>query len=137
MNGELIPYTIHQTPLKMMNEEKIRRLDTIMNKMGILELEVREGDFECKIKKSATSPQAPIPPEEEKHLPLVVKSPTVGVFYSKVEKNDIVSSSQIIGTIMVVGHPHEVVSPADGKVVQVLVKEGFPVEYGQPLVLIS
>lgn len=120
-----------------MNEEKIRNLNAIMNKMRILELEVKDGDFECKIKKSSISPLPITSIEEEKHLPLVIKSPTVGIFYPKVEENNIVSSSQAIGTIMVVGHPHEVVSPQDGKVIQVLVKEGFPVEYGQPLVLIS
>ncbi|MEW6680305.1 MAG: biotin/lipoyl-containing protein [bacterium] len=119
-----------------MKEERIRELNTLMNKMGILELEVKDGDFECKIKKLSLSP-LPAIQEEEKNLPIVIKSPTVGIFYPKVEENNIVSSSQAIGTIMVVGHPHEVVSPQDGKVIQVLVKEGFPVEYGQPLVLIS
>lgn len=120
-----------------MNEEKIRLLDSIMNKMGILELEIKEGDFECKIKKSSISHQIPKIQEEEKSLPLVVKSPTVGIFYPKVKEKDKICSQELVGTIMVVGHPHEVVSPYDGKVIQVLVKEGFPVEYGQPLVLIS
>lgn len=120
-----------------MNEERIRELDNIMNKMGIVELEVKEGNFECKIKKSSISPPLPTIKKEEKHSPLVIKSPTVGIFYPKVEEKESVSADEIIGTIMVVGHPHEVVSPYNGKVIQVLVKEGFPVEYGQPLVLVS
>lgn len=109
-----------------------------MNKMGILELEVKEGNFECKIKKSSPGfPPSTISQKEEKPSALVIKSPTVGIFYPKVEEKNIVSQGEAIGTVMVVGHPHEVVSPYDGKVTQVLVKEGFPVEYGQPLVLIS
>lgn len=120
-----------------MNEERIRVLNSIMNKMGIIELEIKEGNFECKIKKSSISHPMPTLKEEEKPLPLVIKSPTVGIFYPKVKEKDIVSFQEVVGTIMVVGHPHEVVSPYDGKVIQVLVKEGFPVEYGEPLVVIS
>lgn len=120
-----------------MNEESIRQLNSIMNKMGIVELEIKEGDFECKIKKRSTSPPLPTIQKEEKKLPLVIKSPTVGIFYPKVKEMDAVSSQEVIGTIMVVGHPHEVVSPYNGNILQILVKEGFPVEYGQPLVLIS
>lgn len=119
-----------------MDEERIKQLDAIMNKMGILELEVKEGNFECKIKKSSISFLTPTIQEEKKHLPLVVKSPTVGIFYPRVEEKNVVSQGEAIGTVMVVGHPHEVVSPYEGRVIQVLVKEGFPVEYGQPLVLI-
>jgi len=120
-----------------MNEERIRALNHLMNKMGILELEVRDGDFECKIKKPFISPLPIAPKEEEKPFPQVIKSPTVGIFYPKVKENDTVTSGEAIGTIMVVGHPHEVVSPFSGRVAQILVKEGYPVEYGQALAFIS
>ncbi|HAW50386.1 TPA: hypothetical protein DCX16_05515 [bacterium] len=121
-----------------MDVERIRELNKLMEKNAIAELELKDGDFECKIKKSFISqPLSSIQKEEEKEPAIIVKSSTVGIFYPKVKEDETVSTGSVVGTVMVVGHPHEVVSPVDGKVIQVIVKEGFPVQYGQPLLLIS
>ena len=83
------------------------------------------------------SPQ-PAAAEEELHT---VKSPIVGTFYEApgpgalpfVKPGDQVAAGQVLCIIEAMKLMNEIESDASGEVVKVLVNNGQPVEYGQPL----
>jgi oxaloacetate decarboxylase alpha subunit len=74
-----------------------------------------------------------------------VTSPIVGTFYRSsspdkpayVEIGDTVKKGQVLCIIEAMKLMNEIESEAAGKVVQVLVENGQPVEYGQPLFVIE
>ena len=87
----------------------------------------------------ASSPAAaPVSEEEELH---VVKSPIVGTFYEApgpgtlpfVKPGDQVAAGQVLCIIEAMKLMNEIESDMSGEVVKVLVSNGQPVEYGQPL----
>jgi biotin carboxyl carrier protein len=69
----------------------------------------------------------------------VATSPAVGFFRPRPELavGARVRAGDRIGSIDVLGVPHELVAPADGMVGATIVEPGDPVEYGQPLVEIE
>ncbi len=92
----------------------------------------------------AAPPPASAPPtptasaEEELHT---VKSPIVGTFYEApgpgalpfVKPGDQVAAGQVLCIIEAMKLMNEIEADASGEVVKVLVNNGQPVEYGQPL----
>ncbi|MBL8086754.1 MAG: biotin/lipoyl-binding protein [Chthonomonas sp.] len=65
-----------------------------------------------------------------------ITSPCVGYFGNGSEPLKVggkVTSGAIVGVVQAVGLDNDVVSKAEGEVVEVLVKDGDPVEYGQVL----
>ena len=84
-------------------------------------------------------------PEQEKTNQVTVTSPIVGTFYrasspdkpSYVEVGDMVKKGQVLCIIEAMKLMNEIESEATGKVVQIHVESGNPVEYGQPLFLIE
>lgn len=90
---------------------------------------------------SAAPPASPLPaaaPEEELHT---VKSPIVGTFYEApgpgalpfVKPGDQVAAGQVLCIIEAMKLMNDIESDMSGEVVKVLVSNGQPVEYGQPL----
>lgn len=81
---------------------------------------------------------APVSAEEELHT---VKSPIVGTFYEApgpgalpfVKPGDQVAAGQVLCIIEAMKLMNEIESDMSGEVVRVLVNNGQPVEYGQPL----
>jgi biotin carboxyl carrier protein len=68
-----------------------------------------------------------------------VHATTVGVFSPAKEwkTGDAVSRGDVLGGIKSLGQVAKIVAPADGEVREVLVAGGAPVEYGQPLLVIT
>jgi acetyl-CoA carboxylase biotin carboxyl carrier protein len=87
---------------------------------------------------SHTPAAPPAAVEEELHA---VKSPIVGTFYEApapgslpfVKPGDQVAAGQVLCIIEAMKLMNEIESDASGEVVKVLVNNGQPVEYGQPL----
>jgi acetyl-CoA carboxylase biotin carboxyl carrier protein len=50
-----------------------------------------------------------------------------------VKLRDVVKKGDVIAHIRVLGHLQDVVVDEEGKIKEILVEEGQPVEYGQPL----
>jgi oxaloacetate decarboxylase alpha subunit len=83
---------------------------------------------------------APVPANQVK-----VTSPIVGTFYRSsspdkppyVEVGDMVKKGQVLCIIEAMKLMNEIESEASGKVVQIAVENGQPVEYGQPLFIIE
>ena len=54
-----------------------------------------------------------------------------------VEVGDVVRAGQTILIVEAMKHMNEVDAPRAGKVVEILVEDGQPVEYGEPLMIIE
>jgi acetyl-CoA carboxylase biotin carboxyl carrier protein len=91
----------------------------------------------------AVSAEKPAEPVKSSHIK--VTSPIVGTFYrssspekaSYVEVGDSVKKGQVLCIIEAMKLMNEIESETAGKIVQVLVENGKPVEYGQPLFVIE
>ncbi|MBU2462087.1 hypothetical protein KKH65_04340 [bacterium] len=118
-----------------MSAENIEKLALLMAKKGILELEIKDADFEYSLKRSKFSP--PIPLAEKKEDIWEIKAETVGIFYPKARPKERIKSNQVVGLITVIGEPFDVAVDREGEVLEVLVEEGQAVQYGQPLFLMQ
>jgi len=149
-----------------MDLRKLKTLIELVESSGIAELEIQEGEERVRITRSVppgaaattTNVQLPagaqatpgafpaptvMPAEEpEGHL---VKSPMVGTFYraaspgakSFVEVGDSVQAGDTLCIIEAMKLMNEIESDKTGVVKQILVENGQPVEFGQPLVVIA
>jgi acetyl-CoA carboxylase biotin carboxyl carrier protein len=74
-----------------------------------------------------------------------VTAPMVGTFYRApspkdapyVEEGDVIQAGDRVGIIEAMKMMNEIESDVAGRVVRVLVKNGQPVEYGQPLIIVE
>jgi acetyl-CoA carboxylase biotin carboxyl carrier protein len=93
---------------------------------------------------SASGPEPRRPADFASH-PGVVKSPMVGTAYCApapgaapfVEPGGEVKEGQIILIIEAMKTMNQIPSPRDGRIVSILVTDGQPVEYGEPLLIIE
>jgi acetyl-CoA carboxylase biotin carboxyl carrier protein len=75
----------------------------------------------------------------------IIKSPLVGTFRRSVSKDRpplIMEGGKVkpgdrVGLVHCMGIPNDVVSFCSGKIVELLVKDGQTVEYGQPLMVVA
>jgi acetyl-CoA carboxylase biotin carboxyl carrier protein len=89
---------------------------------------------------SAAASAAPVQPVESPDVHQV-KSPIVGTFYRSsspdtppfVNPGDRVSKGQVLCIVEAMKLMNEIESDCDGEILQVLVANGQPVEYGEPL----
>jgi acetyl-CoA carboxylase biotin carboxyl carrier protein len=150
-----------------MDKEFIKELIKLVNSSSLTKFELKGKDWEIKLEKEApkgvaipegVGKETPkeefksekiLPPAEDVETPEeklhVIKSPLVGTFYRApapgappfVEEGDIVSPGQVLCIIEALKVMNEIESDVRGKVVKILVENGQPVEYGQPLFLID
>ncbi len=86
--------------------------------------------------------EAPAAPVETGHI---VKSPMVGTFYrssspgakSFAEVGDVVKTGQPVCIIEAMKIMNEIEADMDGTITKILVENGQPVEYGQPLFIVE
>jgi len=113
----------------------------------IAELEVPIGSTRLSLRRPPLSPLAThfaAPPAEgaqgsdggsagAAQPPLAIASPLVGIFRPVVSAGQTVQPGQSIGRVETLGLPTSVDAPRGGTVDELLVGDGMPVEYGQPL----
>lgn len=109
-------------------------------------IEVETDAFSVKVTRGATASAGPVPagagerdavaePEKVQR----VRATTVGIFSAAREwkRGDDVHKGTVLGAIQSLGHMADIAAPADGRIEEILVAAGAPVEYGQPLFAIS
>ena len=104
----------------------------------ISELDVTIGATRLSVRRPAVvtvpSAQAAAPAVEPHSL--AITSPLVGIFHASVATGDNVQPGQAIGAVEALGMPTTVEAPQPGTVEELLVHDGSPVEYGQPLLIL-
>jgi acetyl-CoA carboxylase biotin carboxyl carrier protein len=146
-----------------MDLRKIKTLIDLVQQSGIAELEITEGEEKVRISRhGAQGNYAPPPAASSFVLPAepaglvaeagptepsghTLKSPMVGTFYrcpspgtpSFVEVGQTVTKGQTLCIIEAMKLLNEIESDAAGVVKAILVENGQPVEYGQPLFIIE
>ena len=149
-----------------MDLRKLKTLIELVESSGIAELEISEGEERVRITRTAASvqqtyapapqpimavaaPQAVVPAAEpakpavaEGH---VVKSPMVGTFYRSaspgskafVDVGQTVNSGETLCIIEAMKLLNEIEADQSGVIKAILVENGQPVEFGQPLFVIG
>ncbi|MGO8923194.1 MAG: acetyl-CoA carboxylase biotin carboxyl carrier protein [Xanthobacteraceae bacterium] len=142
------------------DHEAIRELAKLLDETGLTEIAVERDGVSirvarhsggglgraCTAESAAPTPVAstPLPVDPAQH-PGVVASPMVGTAYLAPEPG--ARPFVEVGTLVKTGEPlmiieamktmNQIPAPRPGTVIQILVDDGQPVEYGQPLMIIE
>lgn len=150
-----------------MDLRKLKTLIDLVSESNVSELEITEADGKVRIVKAGAQPvvyaqpvaaaapvasvvapgagAAPVPVEAPAETGHVVKSPMVGTFYRAsspgakafAEVGDQVKAGQPVCIIEAMKIMNEIESDIDGTITKILVENGQPVEYGQPLFVVE
>jgi acetyl-CoA carboxylase biotin carboxyl carrier protein len=154
-----------KAPADPIDARLVRRLAAILNDTGLTEIEVERGDLRIKVARnvvglapaptvyaapavgaaapaSAAAPRAEAEPEFGGDP---VNSPMVGTVYLQPEPGappfvrvgDLVSEGQTLLLVEAMKTMNPIPAPRAGRLVQVLVADGQPVEFGEPLAVIG
>ncbi len=143
-----------------MTIKELKEMINLMQEHGLVELEIEKNGFKIRLKKGSagTIVQEELTPaavtKSEKHSQTeaqhqiieeagvsVVRSPMVGTFYASpapdsdpyVNRGQEVKSGDVLCIIEAMKLMNEIKTDVSGKVVDVLVENGQPVEFDQPL----
>lgn len=148
-----------------MDLRKLKTLIDLVSESDISELEITEAEGKVRIVKGGTavmmSPQQYMAaPQQQAQAPQTavietaapaaitghtIKSPMVGTFYGAsspgtppfVEIGTVVKKGQTVCIIESMKLLNEIEADADGAITQILIENGQPVEFGQPLFVIG
>ncbi len=140
--------------------KRIRRLVELMNEHELAEIDLRQADQRIRLRKGGepiiTAEVRPAgrraagrtPPAQRRRRPprptrnlVVIKSPMVGTFYARaspeappfVKVGDHVGPTTTVCIVEAMKVFNEIPAEVSGQIVAVLVENGEPVEFGQPL----
>jgi acetyl-CoA carboxylase biotin carboxyl carrier protein len=140
--------------------ELVRQLGALLTELDLVELEASVGDLRVRLHRRPPSGATPGPatagaPAVALPAPVAeastaaglvtVEAPMVGTFYRApspgadpyVQEGDVVKEGQILGLIEAMKLMNEIEARVAGRVVKILVENGHPVEFGQPLFLLQ
>jgi len=146
-----------------MELDEIKELIELLKETDVTELQIEREGTKLKIRREKylspfesfrTVKQPAAPPEaaktiteeiaEEKQL-VTITSPIVGIFHRApspesspfVEVGSVIRKGQVLCIVEAMKLMNEIESDTDGKVSKILIENGQPVEYGEPLFLIE
>ena len=145
--------------------EMVRRLADLLNETGLSEIEVERGDMRVRVARGLSeietisalpagligAPQPAQSPPPSAAPPVaepkgdVIKSPMVGTVYLQPNPGSDqfarvgaqVSQGQTLMIIEAMKTMNPVPAPRAGRVLEILVDDGHPVEFGQPLIVLE
>ena len=148
-----------------MDIRKVKKLIELLEESGIAEIEISEGEESVRISRypqGMTVTQAPSMPMLAAQLPAAaqqpaapaaptpsadesITAPMVGTYYSApapgakpfVEVGDEVKVGQVLCIIEAMKMMNQIESEKEGRIASILVRNGEPVEFGQPLFVIE
>ncbi len=155
--------TIKNTPKTRLRKNQlddalVRRLSKLLIETGLTEIEYGEGGWHVRVAKQAAVPVAAAKapetaaaesdratPAEDADHPGVIVSPMVGVCYTKPEPDqapffkvgDEVKEGDTVLLIEAMKVFNSIKAPRTGRVGRILVSNGTPVEFGEPLMIIE
>ena len=152
-----------QQPADPFDVAKVRELIALMEEHELSELDLERGDNRVRIRRggevvayaapAAAAPRAAAPaagpepsaaPAADARM-LVIKSPMVGTFYKAsgpdtpafVKVGDRIGPEKTVCIIEAMKVFNEIPAGVSGQVVAILVENGAPVEFGQPLIKVD
>ena len=141
-----------------MDLEKIKEIIQLMNDEDLLEVEIEEEGKRVKLKKRQENIIREITPSfapsvvssESKESSfdegcVYINAPMVGTFYKSsdpdadpfVEVGDVIAQGKTVCIIEAMKLMNEIKSEIKGKIVEILVENGDPVDFGQPIFKIA
>jgi acetyl-CoA carboxylase biotin carboxyl carrier protein len=152
-------------PKAPVDHELIRELARLLDETGLTEIEIEQEGLRVRVGRQAPVVQAAPPPvphvpppplaapapaaldvsgDPMKH-PGVVMSPMVGTAYLApepgarrfVDIGSLVKAGETLLIIEAMKTMNQIPAPRAGKVIQILIEDGHPVEYGEPLMIIE
>ena len=141
-----------------MELDEIKQLMDLLKDTDITELQIERDGAKLKIKRERfmssfevtppakqTAPAEVKEEAEERHTHATISSPIVGIFHRSpapeappfVEVGSPVKKGQVLCIVEAMKLMNEIESDVDGVVSKILVENGQPVEYGEPLFLIE
>ena len=145
-----------------LNTDLIRELATLLDETGLTEIEIELEGRRFRVARSVNVTAAPVAaapvvapvqsdskrsaaPEDTGVHPDALTSPMVGTAYRSpepgaamfVEVGSTVTSGQTLLIIEAMKTMNHIPSPNSGKVTAIIVEDGQPVEYGEPLIVIE
>jgi acetyl-CoA carboxylase biotin carboxyl carrier protein len=143
-----------------MELDEIKQLLELLKDTDITELQIEREGAKLKIRRERFMPSFEITPPatrqaapqevkeeavEEAHKQATITSPIVGIFHRSpapeappfVEIGTTVKKGQVLCIVEAMKLMNEIESDVDGVVAKILVENGHPVEYGEPLFLIE
>lgn len=148
-----------------MNIKEIKEMINLMNENNLVELEIEKEGMRIRLKKTASGiesysgpvvierekipqgrPAETLPTEENVTANTVeIKAPMVGTFYRApapeappyVEIGQTIESGQVICIIEAMKLMNEIKSEVRGKILEILVENAEPVEFGQSMLIIE
>ncbi len=144
------------------DEDLIRKLAGLLDETGLGEIEIEEGDSKIRVARGGTSVVAAAPApmaaqssaptasaapagEDLSNHPGAVTSPMVGVCYLSPDpkseafcsEGDTVKEGDTLLLIEAMKVFNPIAAPKSGTVKRILISDGTPVEFGEPLVIIE
>lgn len=148
-----------------MNIKEIKEMIALMNENNLLELEIEKEGMRIRLKKESLSSQesakngslpqfsvtqeaasSPQAKKEEAASKLIeIKAPMVGTFYRSpspesppfVEVGQNIDIGQVVCILEAMKLMNEIKSEVRGKIVEALIENGHPIEFGQALFMIE
>ena len=139
--------------------DAIRRLAALLEELGLSEIEYAKGDERMRVARAvagtavtvsagpvaAAAPAAPGAGPATAEHPGAIKSPMVGTVYLSpepgapafIKAGDMVAEGQTLVLIEAMKTYNPVRAPRAGKVTRILVSDGMPVEFGEPLLILE
>lgn len=144
----------------------VRKLADILQETGLSEIEVEQGDLKIRVVRTLTAaaqampvaapmayaapaaaaaPVAAAPVAKEVPQGDIVKSPMVGTVYLQAQPGadpfckigDTVTEGQTLLIVEAMKTMNPISAPRAGKVVDILIADGDPIEFGEPLVILG
>jgi acetyl-CoA carboxylase biotin carboxyl carrier protein len=153
-----------KAPADPIDARLVRKLADILTETGLSEIEIEHGGLKIRVAKTLTAAPAPYaaaPPPAAAPASAapaaapaaaapvrtgdVIKSPMVGTVYMQsqpdappfIKVGDTVTAGQTLMIVEAMKTMNPIPAPKGGKIVEILVEDAQPVEFGEPLVVIE
>jgi acetyl-CoA carboxylase biotin carboxyl carrier protein len=138
----------------VVDPDLIAELTKLLEANNLTEIEVQRGDQRVRVVRGgaggAAAPASPVPASaanaaEAAHHPGLVTSPMVGTAYLApepsakpfIEEGGEVSAGQTLLIVEAMKTMNAIPAPRAGKVTRIMVEDGQPVEFGEPLLILE
>jgi len=158
----LVRMSAAKKSVDLFDVKRVRQLIELMEEHDLAEIDLKQGDHGVRIKRGgevvpvsapatrvaprSAAPAEPAAPESAAEARmLVIKSPMVGTFYKAsgpdsppfVKVGDRIGPEKTVCIVEAMKVFNEIPAGVSGQVVAILVENGAPVEFGQPLIKVD